>query len=173
MSNKGVELQKSLNVKQILQIIRHSKSVKKTLIKDLSGLSFATVSSISNELVAKNVLQEESSINHQPGRTPKSFSIKRNAYFAICLDMQSLGYVDVYIQDICNQTVYYEKVLYDNPLEIDRIISNIYQVVTRETERLQISNSQFIGVGASVSAVFDCIRKQFNPALLHSGKAWI
>jgi len=156
MSNKGVELQKNLNVKRILQIIRRYEDVKKTRIKELTGLSFATVSSICNELVAKKILEEESSTEDRiPGRTPKCLSIRENTFFAICLDLQNLGFTDIYIQDIGNHTVFGERMVYDNPLDIDWIISQIHDVIQRESKRLSIRREQFIGVGASVSGVFD------------------
>ncbi len=156
MSNKGVEIQKNQNVKRILQIVRRYEDMTKTRIKERTGLSFATVSSICNELVAKKILVEESSTESRiPGRTPKCLSIGENTFFAICLDLQNLGFADIYLQDIGNHTAYFERMPYENPLEIDEIIARIHQIIRREADRLSIRREQFIGVGASVSGVFD------------------
>lgn len=156
MSNKGVELQKRQNVKRILRIIRSTAAASKAEVCTLTGLSFATVSSICNDLVSKNILLEESiPASGTLGRTPMRLSIRRSAFFTICLDIQNLGTIDVYIQDLCGQIVSKRQIAYQNPLQLDDILCRLREEVSSCMKALCIEREQVIGLGASVSGIFD------------------
>lgn len=156
MSNSIVEKQKSQNIKTILHIIRRSDGISKNAIKELTGLSFATVSTICNELVIKNILKEEKSTAERiSGRIPKQLSLERRAYYAICLDFQNLGIIDVSIQDIAKGTVLSKVERYHSPLEVNEVLRRIHTMIMREAQVLNIHPSRFIGVGASIAGIFD------------------
>lgn len=156
MSNKIVEMQKLQNTKTILQVIRTSPGIMKTRLTEIVGLSFATVSSICNELVAKEILREESSPSKRlAGRNPKQLFLKDKSYFAICLDFQNLGSVKASIQDIAGNCVFQYTQLYSSPNDIQEIIVQIKDMVFSRIHSLGLIPSRFIGVGAAIAGIFD------------------
>lgn len=146
---------KAKNTKLILNTLRFQTSLTKKEIAELSSLSFATVSNLSNELKAMDIFVDTKLEGKRVGRNPNSLTLNQTQYLTIALDLQlenTLGFAIVNLQDLILHQESFDISNLDTPEEIVAFAKKVFDkflVAYPET------NTHFIGIGVAVPAVFD------------------
>ncbi|MBP3477167.1 MAG: ROK family protein [Lachnospiraceae bacterium] len=143
------------NTKLIINALRFQTMLTKKEIADLSSLSFATVSNLSNDLKAMNIFVEAKLEEKRVGRNPNILTLNQTQFLAVALDLQlenTLGFAIVNLQD---------KILYQKSFDISdlKTPAEIVQFAKKIFDEFVASYPEddlhFIGIGAAVPAVFD------------------
>lgn len=143
------------NTKLIINALRFQTMLTKKEIADLSSLSFATVSNLSNDLKAMNIFVEAKLEEKRVGRNPNILTLNQTQFLAVALDLQlenTLGFAIVNLQD---------NILYQKSFDISdlKTPAEIVQFAKKVFDEFVASYSEndlhFIGIGAAVPAVFD------------------
>lgn len=143
------------NTKLIINALRFQTMLTKKEIADLSSLSFATVSNLSNDLKAMNIFVEAKLEEKRVGRNPNILTLNQTQFLAVALDLQlenTLGFAIVNLQD---------NILYQKSFDISdlKTPAEIVQFAKKVFDGFVASYSEndlhFIGIGAAVPAVFD------------------
>lgn len=143
------------NTKLIINALRFQTMLTKKEIADLSSLSFATVSNLSNDLKAMNIFVEAKLEEKRVGRNPNILTLNQTQFLAIALDLQlenTLGFAIVNLQD---------KILYQKSFDISdlktpaEIVRFAKQILDEFVASYPEDELHFIGIGAAVPAVFD------------------
>lgn len=143
------------NTKLILNVLRFQTMLTKKEIADISSLSFATVSNLSNDLKAMNIFVEAKLEEKRVGRNPNILTLNQTQYLAVALDLQlenTLGFAVVNLQD---------KILYQKSFDIsdlktpEEIVQFARKIFDEFVQSYPEKDLHFIGIGAAVPAVFD------------------
>lgn len=146
---------KAKNTKLILNTLRFQTSLTKKEIAELSSLSFATVSNLSNELKALDIFVDTKLEGKRVGRNPNSLALNQTQYLTVALDLQlenTLGFAVVNLQD---------KILHQESFDISgldtsgEIVDFAKKVFDEFLASYPAEDTRFIGIGAAVPAVFD------------------
>lgn len=145
------------NVKSILDVIRFGEAVTKKDIAAATGLSFATVSNLCNELRDLDVIENTKASTARIGRTPSSISFRRDRFFTVALDFRLENVIGFAIVTIRNE-IYYktslDTTLLASPMEIVRYAKEEFD---KTVKMLRLENATFLRVGAAVPAIHDAI----------------
>lgn len=143
------------NTKSILNSLRFQPMMTKKKIADITALSFATVSNLSNELKAMNILEDSKIDEKRVGRSPSALALTQTQYLIIALDLQlenTLGFAILNLQN---------NIIEENTYDISDLKSAEEIVVRAKTifdeflAAYPVKDVRFIGIGAAVPAVFD------------------
>lgn len=143
------------NTKLILNVLRFQTMLTKKEIADISSLSFATVSNLSNDLKAMNIFVEAKLEEKRVGRNPNILTLNQTQYLAVALDLQlenTLSFAVVNLQD---------KILYQKSFDIsnlktpEEIVQFARKIFDEFVQSYPETDLHFIGIGAAVPAVFD------------------
>ncbi len=109
MENLDVMDIKQNNMKSIINVLR-CHTVEEGLTKrDISlktGLSFATVSNLCNELLERKVVELAKMDATSVGRTPFAVRLSYDKFRTICLNLQMQGVLRLAVLNIKNEVIY-------------------------------------------------------------------
>lgn len=145
---------RSFNTKKIIEFLRFNDFATKKELADKLNLSFATVSNICNQLVAEDLLERTTSSSSNGGRIPELLSINPKSKYFLCIDLVKSGIAEIAIVNLKNSII--ETMI--NILDSESINNNmqaIYEQTIKFTEKLGISLSAILGIGVSVSGIFN------------------
>lgn len=157
MNNKGILLYKNNNIKVIIRELRRHNGIEKKELQKRSGLSFATVSGICNELVEKGLVEEEHPATNETGvgRIPKILRMKPMARFGLCIDMQNRGEVLMVLKGICGSEAFRITWQYPDPADTGAIVERCHRLFTQQLKAKNIRINDIIGVGVALPGIFD------------------
>lgn len=166
MSNIDVMDIKSRNVNAIFNLIRFEDGLTARMIAERTGLSFATVSNMCNELNDKGILYKEKDNTPSIGRTPYSMYLNYQRYYSICLNLQLKNVMNFAVLDIRNNCVFERQYDISHKKTPEDIIYYARDIFEEEIIKKFSEDTIFIGVGVAVSSVFDKdSRKLINCAI--------
>lgn len=149
---------KQNNIKSVMNVLRECDSqfgLTKRDIAAKTGLSFATVSNLCNELMNQRVLQSAKSWATSVGRTPFSVSFAYNRFRTVCLNLQMQSVLRLAVLNVRNEMIFhktYDIVDFDNPCEVVRFAKSKFdEYLEEEGDKDYV----YIGVGVAVSGIFD------------------
>lgn len=148
---------KSKNVKSILDCIRRNSSMTKKDIATMTGLSFATVSNLCNELKSMGITEECKVTTSRIGRTPSGLCIRRNRYCFVVLDFRlenMLGFAIIGIQNNVLYQATMDTSMLHSPEAVIRYAKEKFDEVV---EILNLKDTIFLRVGAAVPAIYDSV----------------
>ena len=149
---------KQNNIKSIMKVLRESDAqsgMTKKEIADRTGLSFATVSNLCNELLERCVVESVKRDAASVGRTPFSVSFAYNRFRTICLNLQMQAVLRMAILNARNEMIFcrlYDIAELSTPGEVIRFAKNKFDEYVQEEGN---TDCTYIGVGAAVSGIFD------------------
>ena len=124
-------------------------------IADKTGLSFATVSNLCNELLERCIVESVKRDAASVGRTPFSVSFAYNRFRTICLNLQMQSVLRLAVLNAKNEMIFcrlYDITSLDRPEEVIRFAKEKFDEYVQEEGDVDCT---YIGVGAAVSGIFD------------------
>ena len=146
---------KNNNAKSILNELRFNDMLTKKSIAESTGLSFATVSNLCNELKALNIIVDTKVGEKRIGRIPDALSLNYDQLHIVALDVQLESMLGFAIVNLRNEIVH--KQLFDiaHLTTAEEVVAFAWKVFDEYLASHPDSSVTYIGLGASVPAVFD------------------
>ena len=148
---------KAKNVKKILDCLRNHAPMTKKEIALKTGLSFATVSNLCNDLQCAGVTESVKTAPVRIGRAPDSISIKKNHYLHVILDFRIENCLSLAIVNIENTVLYQtslDTTLFMSPEEV---VAYAHRTFIDVVKMLALENAVFLRLGAAVPAIYDSV----------------
>lgn len=146
---------KTKNVKCILDAVRFHDMITKKDLSSLTDLSFATVSNLSNELKERGILVDSKMGAKRVGRIPNALTLNYECYMVIALDLQLENTLGLAVVNLRNETVSEQLFDITHLKDAKEIISFAKKKFDQFLMTYPVKNLTFIGVGATIPAVFD------------------
>lgn len=152
--DSAVELKK-VHAREIIDILKKNKITTKKKITEDTGLSFATVSNICNEMREKGYIEELAADEEKVvGRTPKNIALKSENLLALCYDLTKNGVIQAAVIDYLSNILYEKDFTYPKDCHITQLVdicTDIYENSIRD----RFKDDRIIGVGVAVPGIFE------------------
>lgn len=142
------DMMRSENTLMVLQCIQEKGPLLRKDVKEYTGLSSGSVSTIVAELLEKGIIKEIESDTRQRGRNPSMIDICTDNSCMIGVDINSAGINIILMNVKCNvYSSYFEKV---QLAEYHAVITQIYRMLDRIIESLKKDNVRLLGIGVAM-----------------------
>lgn len=143
------------NKKRIIQFLRKNDGMTKTSIASVLQLSFATVSTICNELIQEGIVEEGGPGESSGGRAPATILLRPESKCILCLDftMQEqlkLGIVNLTGKPICKAGIPIE-----SDLDLNLLVLKASELVTKLMATHDFNARDALGLGVVVPGIYD------------------
>ena len=152
----GIRIQ---NIHSIIQPLRFEDRMTKRDLAAATGLSFATVSNLCNELVEQRVLRATRDDSLSVGRTPQTLTFQYNHFCVIAINLQLRGAMELAVLNFRNE-VLVRRLYHIDVLQAEEIVTFAHQRFLEDVKPELPTGAGFIGVGVAVSSIYD----------IHTGK---
>jgi len=137
------------NIKSILNVLRADSLLTKRDISAITGLSFSTVSNLSNELRNAGVLVEEKSGDFSVGRTPGKLMFRTELYCSVCISLHTVDRMSLALLTFGNRQIYQNTIDITGMDSIDALLTEIRKAF--EEARASVpAEIRFVAAGVSV-----------------------
>jgi N-acetylglucosamine repressor len=145
------EHMKMLNISIILKIIRERTPISRVEIAEISGLTPASVTKITQQLIDLNIIIEVGSGESSGGRPPVYLKLNPSAFYVVGICFAP-GRIDVILTNFEASiiTSRKEKVAAIDPASAFMIIEKIFHEMLEEAK---IRNEQILGVGVAMNGI--------------------
>lgn len=156
MINNNIDI-KQKNIASLIRTLRYSSPLLKKDLVNLTGLSFATVSSLCNRLIEQDVLDssENSDMELSIGRNPKYISLKYNEYFIFYFDCHQRHEIIVGLMNLHSEVLDKVVLLLDSVDSFESFISLCYDYYKKLIKINKIDENKIIGVGCIIPGIHD------------------
>lgn len=144
-----------LNTQSIIEAVRYEDAITKREIAKVTGLSFATVSNLCNELIDQGLLLTVKNNALSVGRTPQFLSFNYERYCTIALNLQLNGIMALAVMDFRNQVVIQKEYAINSRLEAEEIIHLAKKHFDTDIKPQMPTDVEMIGIGVAVSSIYD------------------
>ena len=148
---------RTMNRTSILRILRRVGPISRTQLAELTGLSPASVSGVTAELIAEKLLVEQSigEAGSSGGRRPIFINIDYSAHFAIGLKLSEHRLEGVLTDLSLKVLTHITEDLTEH--EPTRVAAQIAALCKKLYKRAKVSPDDLIGVGIGLSGVIDAV----------------
>ena len=156
MTKASKDDMRNANLLTLLQCIQHNAPISKNELKELTGLSWGTVSGLTSELTRKGVIIEGTrSVSMQVGRTPALASINPNYCYAIGLELNTDG-ITVALMNLKMEI----EEMYSEPIRDNAkasVLSQSFHVLDTFLDSIGSKKDRLLGIGISMQGIVDSI----------------
>ncbi|MBP1964774.1 ROK family transcriptional regulator [Paenibacillus aceris] len=148
-----LNLVKKINKSIVLHHIRTDSPISRARIAEITGLTKATVSSLVNELIESNLVDEIGAGESSGGRKPMMLLFNGTAGYAIGVD---LGVHDILavLTDLTGKVISEKRVLHDNA-SVEAVIQLLKKTIRELIDSAPESVYGIIGIGIGVPGICD------------------
>jgi len=145
------------NIYRILNAIRFNDELTKKDIASETGLSFATVSNLCRELIAKKLVLEVQADKSYTGigRLPNNVQLNYNEFFGVCIDMQRSGHITLALTNLRNEIVIKMEVRLRKHDSTESFVEECYRVCEDVCKQAGIKRESLLGLCIAVPAIYD------------------
>jgi predicted NBD/HSP70 family sugar kinase len=156
MSLSGTNLLKvkDYNVAVVLNLIRKYEPISRREIADRTGLSFQTVTNITDNLLQSSVIQEGLELRGNGIRQSRSVQINPNAAYAVGIHIDRAK-LTLVLTNFKARILWREEILLAADESAHSILSLIPRIVDRAIAETGISKEQLLGLGLAVPGPID------------------
>lgn len=148
----GIKVQ---NIKSILHAVRFENCITKKEISEITGLSFATVSNLCNELIDMDLLSTAKNQALSVGRTPQTLTLNYNHYCVLCINLQLRGAMEIAVMNFRNEIVTQRTYHINLDWQAEDMIRFARERYQADILPEVAQDAAIIGVGVAVSSIFD------------------
>ena len=152
------ELIKEINRNLVLNLIKDQGPISRTDLARLSGLSPASVSGITADLMAINIVQETGEGESSGGRRPVLLRLNAQAGYVVGLKLMenaiSIALTDLDAR-VLNHAVFYGDPLEVQSLSVETILGRIIDAVEKTIADSQVEWEQVLGIGIGMAGSID------------------
>ena len=144
-----------LNTQMILGAVRFEDAITKREIAERTGLSFATVSNLCNELMDQGLLRTVKNNAVTVGRTPQFLTCDYNHYCTVALNLQMDSVITLGVANFRNQLIVQREFSVSPNLKAEDVIHLAKSYFDSEIQPHVPEGAHMIGIGVAVSSIFD------------------
>ena len=116
---------KSTNIKLILNVIHHNRSISRAQIAEQTGLTAATVTNLTGELIKSGIIMETEQGTSTGGRRPVMLEFNSDEYVMGSVYISSKN-IEFAVTDFDCKVLYYSALEVDKNMTSDDIVEIIY-----------------------------------------------
>src|SRR5215210_1667077 len=146
------DLMRRMNEALVLGIIHDHGPIPRTDIAELSGLSLATISSITGSLIEQEIVIEQESVESIRGRRPIPLAVDRQAGVVIGVKLTQEQII-VALTDLGTDLIELRAVPLGDDLRPEAVIAVLSNVV--DDLRSAFSTRRFVGLGLGMAGILD------------------
>ena len=155
MAAANRDLMRAINRFTILHAIRDKGTISRTDISKKTGLSQATVTSITSELIKENMLLEQQNGKSIGGRRPVPLSLNPKGAYTVGVHL-SINQISVVLTDLQASIISsYTKILDPNNLGVGPVTEKLIESVQTCLWEANFSKNQISGVGIAIPGLVD------------------
>jgi len=160
------QLIRAINRSTVLNIVKADGPISRTEIGRLSGLSPATVSEITADLIAEGLIYEKAAGDSTGGRPPILLALSHDAAYVVGLKLAerhiSAAITDIEATILCTLTVPVTGITV-----VERAVAALAGVVEQVIAKASVPRERVIGVGIGLAGVIDAERGlcRYSPIL--------
>ena len=155
MAAANRELMRAINRFAILHAIRNKGTISRTDISKTTGLSQATVTSITGELLKEDMLIEQQNGKSIGGRRPVPLSLNPNGAYTVGVHL-AINQITVVLMDLQASIIHSgTKSLDINELDAESVIETLVEAVQACLWDADFSKNQISGVGIAIPGLVD------------------
>ena len=160
------EFIRAVNRSTVLNLIKNNGPISRTDIARLSGLSLATVSGITADLIAEDLVYEKEEGESTGGRRPILLALNHRARYVIGIKLMERQVIAA-LTDL-NATVLHRAT---HPLgdgkDVERTVEALAETVDGLINRAETEREKLVGVGIGLAGVIDSARGlcRYSPIL--------
>ena len=151
------QLIRAINRSTVLNVVKAESPVSRTEIGRLSGLSPATVSEITADLIAEGLIYEKAAGDSTGGRPPILLALNRDAAYVVGLKLAerqiSAAITDIEATILCTLTV-----PVTGMTVVERAVAALAGAVEQVIARASVSRERVTGVGIGLAGIIDAGR---------------
>lgn len=156
------DLIKEINHNLVLNLIRSRGPISRTEVAQLSGLSPATVSGITADLIASSLVQETGEGESTGGRRRVLLQLNPRAGFVVGVKLMEQAVASA-LTDLDAQVLHHrvtpladgEGLLRAAPVDLDAVLPMIVEAVEQTIAESGVERSQVLGVGVGMAGLVD------------------
>lgn len=145
------ELIRDINTNLVLETIIEKAPISRAALSKNLGLTKATISSIVQELISKNLVIEIGSGDTTVGRKPTMLTLNKEAGNTICIDLD-VTKINFMITDIGGSPLYRETLELEEGYE-KNVISILIDLIERTSSKLPSAVYGFVGITIGIHGV--------------------
>lgn len=146
---------KKINSKNILNIIRKKGPISRSEIAEITGLTPATITNITSELIDNNLIIEGESGDSSGGRKPIMLRIRCDYYRVIGVYLGSRK-IKIIASDLMANTKYKKEIPYEKkPLTAYEALEIIKNEILSINEKYLAKGKKVVGVGIGIHGLVD------------------
>lgn len=145
---------KELNIISSIRIIRSTGLISRADLADKLGLNRSTITTIINELIEEELIEEVGIGNSKGGRPPKLLQFNSEAAYTICIDWTP-EYIKIFISNLKGNIFFSKQVQCDINKEISQQINEIILETTAGLTNLPAKKHGLLGIGIGVPGIID------------------
>ncbi len=142
---------KELNTSLILNTIRERKSISRAEIAKVTGLTAATVTNITGELIKYNIIQETRFGKSNGGRKPIMLEFNASHYHILGVVI-SRQEITVSLTDLNSNPISIKKGYIEPPLTPEKVLG---WIVNEGARLIEESEKRVLGIGVSMEGLID------------------
>ncbi len=153
MQRGNRDLIRSINRSILLNLIKTKGEISRAAIANQTGLSPATVTTISGQLIREGLVFEKATGDSTGGRRPIMLAVNPQGGFVIGIKLME-GQVIGALTDL-NATILAKDSLSLADKQVDSSVSTLFALVNRLVRSAGIKKKQLVGVGIGLAGVVD------------------
>lgn len=141
---------KKINSKNILNIIRKKGPISRSEIAEITGLTPATITNITSELIDNNLIVEGEAGDSSGGRKPIMLRIRCDYYRVIGIYLGSRK-IKIIASDLMANTKYKKEIPYDKSgITPDEAMSILEKEIIEINSKYQAKGKKVVGIGIGI-----------------------
>lgn len=147
------ELMKQLNIAAVLNVIKNNGSLSRADIAKLTGLTAASISNITKQLIENNYLIERGMGESSGGRPPIILELNPDARYVIGVNI-GVGSIDVVITNLTGNILLGKEVTVPvNESSKDIVLEKLIKLINEVKVCSKIDSDKIIGIGFAMHGV--------------------
>lgn len=148
------DLIKEINLNIVLNLVKSRGPLSRTDIARHSGLSLATVSGITSELLALDFIRETAEGESTGGRPPVLLTLNPRAGFVVGLKLTEKSIISS-LADLEANVVYNHTASLESVQHVDAALQAIFDAISATLEGSGVPREKIMGIGVGLAGVID------------------
>lgn len=147
------ELMKQLNISAVLSIIKDKGSLSRADIAKLTGLTPASISNISKNLIENDYLIERGMGESSGGRPPIILELNLNARYVVGVNI-GVGIIEVVITNLGAEIIYREeRLIPEDKNDKNIVFTQLVKLINKVIDKSNVKSNKILGVGVAMHGV--------------------
>ncbi len=150
---------KRFNQKVILDLIRTNKTVSKTDLSSMTGLSANAVGMITSSLIEEGYIHETGIGESKGGRRPILLELKPHSFYSIGVDLD-IDAMNIVLMDFTGEVINEKSISMSKDMSAEVVVNDIEIEVLRILNQYSIDISKLLGLGISIPGVISSGKRE-------------